>query len=77
MWEGTLTLEGLGSPRWEVVPEVLREESRTPGKDGGGSLGDRWVLDARTGDRKEYLEPGICRNGGVLYWGCGAEIWSL
>lgn len=36
MWEGTLTLEGLGSPRWEVVPEVLREESRTPGKDGGG-----------------------------------------
>lgn len=43
----------------------------------GGSLGDRWVLDTRTGDRKEYLEPGICRNGGVLYWGCGAEIWSL
>lgn len=39
MWEGTLTMEGLGSPRWEVVPKVLREGSRTPGKDleeGGG-----------------------------------------
>lgn len=70
MWEGTLTLEGLGSPRREVVPKVLREGSRTPGRDleeEGGSPGDKGS-GAQIGDRKEYLGAGVCRNGGVLHW---------
>lgn len=51
--------EGLGSPRWEVVPEILRvsgyhglREASAGEERGLHGTGGFWMLDARMGDRK-------------------------